>query len=142
MSSPSGAQYYDVTQVIRFSTSHLNVTQITNCVKGHMVIIFLSHLLSTLADGVQCTHLLFHMLTGLSYCRHLKTVRTHLSGLVNSELPVSEPHGAASKGLTADVWQSVMNGGEVCIFTLSPSIFKVPLRFFRYISNEWLSCSE
>ncbi|KAK2161894.1 hypothetical protein LSH36_108g07045 [Paralvinella palmiformis] len=49
----------------------------------------------------------------LSYCRHLKTVRTHLSGLVNSTIiPVNEPRDASS-GLTVDMWKEMSNTGMV-----------------------------
>ena len=51
--------------------------------------------------------------TGLSYCRHLKTVRTHLSGLVNTALvPVNDPCDA-SAGLTAELWTNFTKDGLV-----------------------------
>lgn len=52
-------------------------------------------------------------LTGLAHCRHLKTVRTHLSGLVNSIIvPATQPCDATG-GLTPDVWQALCTDGVV-----------------------------
>jgi len=52
---------------------------------------------------------------GLSHCRHLKTVRTHLSGLVHS-LTVSMVSPTDSMAsLTADVWQQMKDTGIVCV---------------------------
>ncbi|XP_057688706.1 small G protein signaling modulator 1 isoform X3 [Corythoichthys intestinalis] len=41
----------------------------------------------------------------LAYCRHLSTVRTHLSALVNHTIVSPDAPCDAYKGLTADVWQ-------------------------------------
>uniref|UniRef100_A0A8C5G9Z0 Small G protein signaling modulator 1-like n=1 Tax=Gouania willdenowi TaxID=441366 RepID=A0A8C5G9Z0_GOUWI len=41
----------------------------------------------------------------LAYCRHLSTVRTHLSALVNHTIVASDVPRDAYKGLTTDVWQ-------------------------------------
>ncbi|XP_051923722.1 small G protein signaling modulator 1 [Hippocampus zosterae] len=41
----------------------------------------------------------------LAYCRHLSTVRTHLSALVNHTIVSPDLPCDACKGLTADVWQ-------------------------------------
>ncbi|XP_077418141.1 small G protein signaling modulator 1 isoform X2 [Vanacampus margaritifer] len=41
----------------------------------------------------------------LAYCRHLSTVRTHLSALVNHTIVSPDVPCDAYKGLTADVWQ-------------------------------------
>uniref|UniRef100_A0A673YFX8 Small G protein signaling modulator 1 n=1 Tax=Salmo trutta TaxID=8032 RepID=A0A673YFX8_SALTR len=42
---------------------------------------------------------------GLAYCRHLSTVRTHLSALVNHTIVTPDAPGDALGGLTAEVWQ-------------------------------------
>ncbi|XP_048098762.1 small G protein signaling modulator 1 isoform X2 [Alosa alosa] len=44
----------------------------------------------------------------LAYCRHLSTVRTHLSALVNHAIVDPDAPCDAYAGLTADVWQSFL----------------------------------
>jgi len=47
---------------------------------------------------------------GLLHCRQLKTVRTHLSGLVNPTVLESLDN---AKRLTEDVWCRFHSGGDV-----------------------------
>lgn len=42
--------------------------------------------------------------TGLAYCRHLSTVRTHLSALVNHTIIPPDKPSSAAGGLTKEVW--------------------------------------
>ncbi|KAK2902130.1 small G protein signaling modulator 1 isoform X2 [Channa argus] len=45
----------------------------------------------------------------LAYCRHLSTVRTHLSALVNHTIVAPDVPCDAYKGLTPDVWQTFLH---------------------------------
>ena len=56
--------------------------------------------------------------TGLSYVRHLKTVRTHLLWLVHHSKVSSEETGVDySQGLTEQVWRNMYHKGQVSITT-------------------------
>ncbi|XP_009954820.1 PREDICTED: small G protein signaling modulator 1, partial [Leptosomus discolor] len=44
----------------------------------------------------------------LAYCRHLSTVRTHLSALVNHNIVSPDVPCSASSGLTVDIWQTYL----------------------------------
>uniref|UniRef100_A0A8C3GNF5 Small G protein signaling modulator 1 n=1 Tax=Cairina moschata TaxID=8855 RepID=A0A8C3GNF5_CAIMO len=44
----------------------------------------------------------------LAYCRHLSTVRTHLSALVNHSIVSPDVPCNASSGLTVDIWQKYL----------------------------------
>ena len=49
----------------------------------------------------------------LAYCRHLSTVRTHLSGLVNQSIVPREDPCDASEGLTKDKWEAMNVNGVI-----------------------------
>lgn len=50
---------------------------------------------------------------GLAYCRHLSTVRTHLSALVNHSIVSPDMPCSASSGLTVDIWQRYLEDSTV-----------------------------
>lgn len=45
----------------------------------------------------------------LAYCRHLSTVRKHLSGLVNANIIDSN---GAEEGLTQEIWNQLRGSGK------------------------------
>lgn len=55
----------------------------------------------------------FDWRVGLSHCRHLKTVRTHLTGLVHSDIILPDSPTSSGGGLTEDLWRSMSQSGEV-----------------------------
>lgn len=50
---------------------------------------------------------------GLAYCRHLSTVRTHLSALVNTAIVDPDVPCDAQGGLTAEVWGRILQDSSV-----------------------------
>lgn len=55
---------------------------------------------------------------GLAYCRHLSTVRTHLSALVNPIIIEPDIPYDAKGGLSAEVWQTFLQDCSVRTQTL------------------------
>lgn len=51
--------------------------------------------------------------TGLAYCRHLSTVRTHLSALVNHMIVSPDLPCDAGHGLTARIWEQYLQDSTV-----------------------------
>lgn len=49
----------------------------------------------------------------LAYCRHLSTVQTHLSGLVNQCIVAQDDPCDASEGLTREKWEHMNVDGVV-----------------------------
>lgn len=50
---------------------------------------------------------------GLAYCRHLSTVRTHLSALVNHMIVSPDLPCDAGHGLTAGIWEQYLQDSTV-----------------------------
>lgn len=50
---------------------------------------------------------------GLAYCRHLSTVRTHLSALVNPNIIEHDFPTDARGGLSLDVWNAFLQDSSV-----------------------------
>lgn len=50
---------------------------------------------------------------GLAYCRHLSTVRTHLSALVNHMIVSPDLPCDAGQGLTASIWEQYIQDSTV-----------------------------
>lgn len=50
---------------------------------------------------------------GLAYCRHLSTVRTHLSALVNTTIVDPDVPGDARGGLSVEVWGRFLKDSSV-----------------------------
>ena len=48
------------------------------------------------------------IVAGLSYCRHLKTVRTHLAGLVSPTVVSMTQPSDAGAGLTEEAWRKFL----------------------------------
>lgn len=53
------------------------------------------------------------VLPGLAYCRHLSTVRTHLSALVNHNIVPPDRPCEASGGLSKEVWSKYQKDCKV-----------------------------
>lgn len=56
---------------------------------------------------------LVHLSVGLAYCRHLSTVRTHLSALVNHNMVPPDRPCEASGGLSKEVWSKYQKDCKV-----------------------------
>lgn len=52
-------------------------------------------------------------MSGLAYCRHLSTVRTHLSALVNHNIVPPDRPCEASGGLSKEVWSKYQKDCKV-----------------------------
>ena len=68
------------------------------------------------------------LILGLAHCRHLKTVRTHLSGLVNQVIVAANEPLDASGGLTVDIWEKMSKNGVVGAISFSHSFMILPRR--------------
>ena len=69
---------------------------------------------------------------GLAYCRHLSTVRTHLSALVNPSIVDVDVPRDARGGLTAEVWSTFLQDCSVSTYN---STGKLQLYYIRLHSR-------
>lgn len=60
---------------------------------------------------------------GLAYCRHLSTVRTHLSALVNPTIIEPDIPYNARGGLTAEMWKTFLQDSSVRRFIQTVDFF-------------------
>lgn len=60
-------------------------------------------------------------LAGLAYCRHLSTVRTHLSALVNHMIVSPDLPYDAGHGLTAMIWEQYLQDSTVRLGLVQPA---------------------
>ncbi|XP_037936308.1 small G protein signaling modulator 2-like [Teleopsis dalmanni] len=65
----------------------------------------------------------------LAYCRHLSTVRTHLSGLVNGR--ITPDLGVDEEGLTKEIWEAMHTDG---VITSDMDVFR--LVYFGGVQHE------
>lgn len=56
---------------------------------------------------------LLYSFPGLAYCRHLSTVRTHLSALVNTTIVDPDVPSDAQGGLSLEVWEKILKDSSV-----------------------------
>lgn len=63
---------------------------------------------------------------GLAYCRHLSTVRTHLSALVNHTIVPPDKPSSAAGGLTKEVWSKYQKDKKVRNRMLLSSLLQLP----------------
>lgn len=59
---------------------------------------------------------------GLAYCRHLSTVRTHLSALVNHVIVSPDLPCDAGGGLTAVIWEQYLQDSTVRLGLAWPAV--------------------
>uniref|UniRef100_A0A8C8BMN0 Small G protein signaling modulator 1 n=1 Tax=Otus sunia TaxID=257818 RepID=A0A8C8BMN0_9STRI len=72
----------------------------------HILYVFIGRApLKLLCDNMKYQILSRAFYGWLAYCRHLSTVRTHLSALVHHNIVSPDVPCSASAGLTADIWQ-------------------------------------
>lgn len=83
---------------------------------------------------MKALHVCLFDVVGLAHCRHLKTVRTHLSGLVYHTIITEDDIVGASTGLTADIWSQLSQHGVVSFtFNKSCTIFSFSFFFFFHL---------
>lgn len=73
---------------------------------------------------------------GLAYCRHLSTVRTHLSALVNTTIVDPDVPCGARGGLSVEVWNRFLKDSSVR-FTQRHQSIRYILVLINY-TNKWL----
>ena len=94
--------------------------------------------------SVSCSQMIKHQLmicfTGLSYVRHLKTVRTHLLWLVHHNKITSEDNGVDyTQGLTEQVWRNMYHKGQVNAAN-NPHVYSVR-KFNSFLERYMCTCT-
>lgn len=75
---------------------------------------------------------------GLAYCRHLSTVRTHLSALINPTIIERDIPYDAKGGLSAEVWQTFLQDSSVRTQTIDYFIILFPIRPWTEVLHQLL----
>ncbi|KAG7263769.1 hypothetical protein CRUP_008707 [Coryphaenoides rupestris] len=110
-SSPSSWQQAELTRhlsCLSCSTGGSTVSFDSTCTCTHETSDIHTHVSSSLLRAP-----LGQYMTGLAYCRHLSTVRTHLSALVHHSMVPPDKPCEASGGLSKEVWSKYQKDCKV-----------------------------
>lgn len=75
-------------------------------------------------------------LAGLAYCRHLSTVRTHLSALVNHMIVSPDLPCDAGHGLTAKIWEQYLQDSTVRLGPVQSAVGQTQRGRWGVLSSE------
>lgn len=103
-----------------------------------------------LCDSMKCQILSRAFYGWLSHCRHMKTVRTHLAGLVLPDVIPRDDPRPAGDGLTNETWKFMSQSGSVideieiyrliyyggCEHTIRPEVWPYLLSYYKFGSTQ------